>query len=331
MADLWSFLGDPINRAVLSWLGGGLVALAAGAWTVAKFVLRKHGDSGTRTRAANVHAANGGIAGGGDVHVRVLHGLSGAHVVFLVLGLAGVLLLGAGLLGGRTVVVSGATTEGVGYNRAFGETLSEFDKAFQIFSEEMEDKAGTAEGAHASNLSFYARWHGELAHLQNQALIADSACPPAEQVDEVMAFERAMATDDATGDANAMELPPISPVFAADRLIRANSRLDAIAAQLRQPDARLTVDQIEKLQAEGNELRATTEQLQRELRLWQELSSVEGGCLTVRLALLAVQFEDFERVHRAQGDLGLPVRAWAPTMLLTMSTQAALGFLSSED
>jgi hypothetical protein len=31
VTNLWAFLADPHNQAVLGWLGGGLVVLAGGA------------------------------------------------------------------------------------------------------------------------------------------------------------------------------------------------------------------------------------------------------------------------------------------------------------
>jgi hypothetical protein len=38
MGSLWTFIGKPRNRQVLSWIGGGIVAVAAGAWTVVTYV-----------------------------------------------------------------------------------------------------------------------------------------------------------------------------------------------------------------------------------------------------------------------------------------------------
>ena len=39
--DALAFLKDPANRAVLAWLGGGVVAAAAGFWSVIKFFAAK--------------------------------------------------------------------------------------------------------------------------------------------------------------------------------------------------------------------------------------------------------------------------------------------------
>jgi hypothetical protein len=105
MSDLWAFLGDPQNRAVLGWLGGGLVVLAGGAWTVVKFLARGKGDdaepAAPPSGTVEVLADRGGVAGGGNVSVRTSHGLSGLHAVLLVAAVAGAVLLAAGLLGGR--------------------------------------------------------------------------------------------------------------------------------------------------------------------------------------------------------------------------------------
>jgi hypothetical protein len=42
MQSLWSFVAKPKNREVLGWIGGGAVALAAGAWAVVTYVWPAH-------------------------------------------------------------------------------------------------------------------------------------------------------------------------------------------------------------------------------------------------------------------------------------------------
>jgi hypothetical protein len=42
MNSLWSFIGKPKNRQMLSWLGGGIVAVAMGAWAVMTYFLPAH-------------------------------------------------------------------------------------------------------------------------------------------------------------------------------------------------------------------------------------------------------------------------------------------------
>jgi hypothetical protein len=37
-ASIWNFLKD--NQAILSWIGGGIAAVAAGSWAVVKFVAK---------------------------------------------------------------------------------------------------------------------------------------------------------------------------------------------------------------------------------------------------------------------------------------------------
>ena len=57
----WSFVSKPKNRQVLSWLGGGLVAAAAGVWAVVTYVWPASHDG------AKVVCTQQGIAIGGNV------------------------------------------------------------------------------------------------------------------------------------------------------------------------------------------------------------------------------------------------------------------------
>ncbi|MFI5015289.1 MAG: tetratricopeptide repeat protein [Hyphomicrobiales bacterium] len=50
LATVWEFLKDEGNRAVLSWVGGGILAVAAGVWTVFTFLARR-GESGSSPSA----------------------------------------------------------------------------------------------------------------------------------------------------------------------------------------------------------------------------------------------------------------------------------------
>lgn len=58
--SIWSFIAKPKNRQILAWLGGGLMVLAAGTWTVVTFVWPAHEAGKT------VCAQQGSIAGGRD-------------------------------------------------------------------------------------------------------------------------------------------------------------------------------------------------------------------------------------------------------------------------
>jgi len=60
MASLWPFIAKPKNRQILSWLGGGLVAVAVGAWAVVTYVWPAH-------EPAKTACAQQGIVVGGNV------------------------------------------------------------------------------------------------------------------------------------------------------------------------------------------------------------------------------------------------------------------------
>lgn len=118
MSDLWTFLGDSDNRAVLSWLGGGLVVAAGGLWAVVKFVLKRKDSGGSTapgapgTPGASLRADRGGLAVGGDVHINSVTGLSGPQVVLLIVFVLGAVLLAGGLFGDRISADGGAAAGG---------------------------------------------------------------------------------------------------------------------------------------------------------------------------------------------------------------------------
>ena len=66
MSSTWSFIAQPKNRQVLSWVGGGLVALAAGVWAVATYVWPAPHD-GAKTVCAQQGVAIGGNVSGSTV------------------------------------------------------------------------------------------------------------------------------------------------------------------------------------------------------------------------------------------------------------------------
>jgi hypothetical protein len=61
---LWSFLTNPRNQKTLSWLGGGLVVLASGAWAVVTYIWPSHDKAAGQ--ASIVCAQQGGVAAGRD-------------------------------------------------------------------------------------------------------------------------------------------------------------------------------------------------------------------------------------------------------------------------
>lgn len=65
MKDIWTFLQDESNRAVLGWIGSGIVAVVGGVWVGFKFFLtkaRKQSQS-----APQISAAKGGVIAGRDI------------------------------------------------------------------------------------------------------------------------------------------------------------------------------------------------------------------------------------------------------------------------
>ena len=61
--SIWAFLNDPGNRAVLSWVGGGMVVVVGGIWAVVKFFFKKDDNRGAKP---GVSAEGGSVAIGGD-------------------------------------------------------------------------------------------------------------------------------------------------------------------------------------------------------------------------------------------------------------------------
>ncbi len=59
MNAIWQFLQDRKNRVILGWVGGGVVVVAGGLWTVATFLLSDRA-------ATTACAQQGGIAAGRD-------------------------------------------------------------------------------------------------------------------------------------------------------------------------------------------------------------------------------------------------------------------------
>jgi hypothetical protein len=65
LADIWSFLVDENNRAVLGWIGGAVVVVVGAVWAVLKFMLTKR--TVASAPAPTVTASHGGVAAGHDI------------------------------------------------------------------------------------------------------------------------------------------------------------------------------------------------------------------------------------------------------------------------
>jgi hypothetical protein len=66
LATLWGFLQDESNRTVLTWIGGGIVVVAGGCWTIIRFLISKK-EKGERAAVPHVTASQGAVAAGGDI------------------------------------------------------------------------------------------------------------------------------------------------------------------------------------------------------------------------------------------------------------------------
>ena len=71
MGSLWSFLAQPKNQRIVSWLGGGLLILVTGVWTVVTYVWPPHGASPNGSKF--VCAEQGGIAAGRDASSNIIN------------------------------------------------------------------------------------------------------------------------------------------------------------------------------------------------------------------------------------------------------------------
>jgi hypothetical protein len=62
LSSIWDFLKDADNRALLGWIGGGIVVVGTGIWAVVKFMAKKPSKPG-------VHADRGSMAAGRDISI----------------------------------------------------------------------------------------------------------------------------------------------------------------------------------------------------------------------------------------------------------------------
>lgn len=96
LAEVFDFLRDEGNRQVLSWVGGGLMAIASGVWVVVKFFLKRSAQKaarGERGGRMTVVVGRGiGIGGKAQVNIgsaRVGYGLGSIFSIGLLLLVAG--------------------------------------------------------------------------------------------------------------------------------------------------------------------------------------------------------------------------------------------------
>ena len=116
MSNIWSFLMQPENREVLSWLGGGLVVFCGGLWAVLRFFVGRRGsatgEASGQPPESRVSTSHGGIAGGRDVRIDNRSGLQPATLLLLVLAIIGALLVAVSQVGNRVAVSNGVGVGG---------------------------------------------------------------------------------------------------------------------------------------------------------------------------------------------------------------------------
>jgi hypothetical protein len=66
LAHFWSFLQDENNRAVLAWIGSGVVVVAGAVWAILKFFISKGAET-TAPTPPTIAASQGGVAAGRDM------------------------------------------------------------------------------------------------------------------------------------------------------------------------------------------------------------------------------------------------------------------------
>lgn len=103
VGELWSFLSNAENQKTLAWLGGGLVLLVGGVWTVVTFFAGPGRDKLTSPSAPPDQNGAVGIGDvvGRDYVVNTKSGLSGVQALLLIVVVTGAVLLAGGLLGQR--------------------------------------------------------------------------------------------------------------------------------------------------------------------------------------------------------------------------------------
>ena len=67
LSSIWNFLKDGSNQAVLSWIGGGIIIIAAGIWAVIKFMAK---NSDQKVPKPSVSADHGSMAAGRDISIN---------------------------------------------------------------------------------------------------------------------------------------------------------------------------------------------------------------------------------------------------------------------
>lgn len=232
------------------------------------------------------------------------------------------LLLAVGL----AVSGCGIVPKAAPYDATAEKTVSEFDKAFQSHVVTLYQNFGTPSGKWAAHKDFYAKWHGELAHLVNRAVANDPAdkCPLVGQTAEALA-----SITQASGAAAGALIGPLGSVaeVANQSVASVKTRIGEIESKLNQSAGDLTPQQVVTLKRELDQWKsklASLEDLANAAKT-HKVEPPEGGCSTLVMAKLAQQFKSFELVHESLDPIGgLSPRARAPLILMNVAIQSVM-------
>lgn len=110
--EVWNFLTSEENRAILQWLGGGLMIASAAIWTAIKFFWKPKAAKPKSAAPTSPISANRGIAAGGNVSIDQSRGMGGWQVIVLVLGIVGLVVLAASFSGNTVTATNGSIAVG---------------------------------------------------------------------------------------------------------------------------------------------------------------------------------------------------------------------------
>ena len=71
LVSIWAYIQDPDHRALLGWIGGGVIVIGGSLWTAFAFFAPK--DKHNPPPGPNVSASNGGVAAGRDIRGNTIN------------------------------------------------------------------------------------------------------------------------------------------------------------------------------------------------------------------------------------------------------------------
>ncbi|NVO24890.1 hypothetical protein [Donghicola mangrovi] len=121
MENWAEFFTDPETQKAISWLGGGLAAIGAAAWTVIKYFYPKEESKPpaavpqNSVSSSKVTADGGGTAVGGNVSISgptINQGPNRFSIIALALAVVGVIVLSLAFAGNNVTAINGGVAIG---------------------------------------------------------------------------------------------------------------------------------------------------------------------------------------------------------------------------